>query len=87
MRPHNDIALTADPLETVAHLRASQAKWQAAAERIARQRDHYLQAVKDLDAVLYASGMDDRDAVSSAIDILDIALERRVPDGASQVTS
>jgi hypothetical protein len=39
MRPHNDIALTADPLETVAHLRASQAKWQETCQRLRAQRD------------------------------------------------
>lgn len=79
MRPHNDVLHDRPELsaiETLHHVRESAARWQETAERIARQRDDYLQAVKDLDAVLYASGLDDRDAVAAAIDILDGVFDR-----------
>lgn len=78
MRPHNDLRDhdELDPTEVMHHVRESAARWQETAERIARQRDYYRQAVNDLDAVLYASGMDDRDAVAAAIDILDAVFDR-----------
>jgi hypothetical protein len=76
VRPHNDVTSHGpDPDEVLHHVRESAARWQETAERIARQRDYYLQAVKDIDNVVGRLGAP-HDTLARVEDILDQALGR-----------
>lgn len=73
MRPVNDVTHPGpDPVETIHFLRASNDQWQATAERLARQRDRYYEAVRDIDTALCR--MDEpRDTVTAIEEIVERA--------------